>query len=300
MKIKINDFNYHIAKLTIDELNYISNISEELNKKVPLSDVDEKILNKMVCSIIMENKLYYQKLSKENFYSEIISEINSYYNIALENEKTFSTNHYVFYEPNISYTYYKVVKYMDEIHKSFVYDETYSSYYKMLCNSIFRSIKAIIIMISTGDDVHGMSIARGLIELLAKIEFLNVHGCKEEFVLFNKINSEIQMYKLDKKYKIKDEYYKFLKDKKLNVISSNTENYLLYQWMKTEDTVIKNGTELIEYFYKEEQFTAIYKLTSEFVHEDYLMVNYNYISIRNMLKNLVCIGLEFMEKYFNK
>ena len=102
-----------------------------------------------------------------------------------------------------------------------------------------------------------------------------------------KLNAELQNFKI-KNLKVDEsspKLFSLMKDKNLH--GAALEMYLLNSWCKNENgKLITSNSDMIEHAFSKE-VTKFYNYASEFVHEDYLGVDYDYIFIRKSCKNLI-------------
>lgn len=319
MKIKIDDINYHINTLTNNELAWIATIKKIIFNQYPKLEtiinteikkckrnytkieIDE-MLNKIIIanSKFLKDK-YNDTLQDTQFYKFVYKNIINTLPYVLNLDKTIRFDRPFIYEPyNIL-----IINLLDEMQKRVAeqlqnFEYEYHTCYILLANNIVRSIKSSLILFSIGDDAHGYSLYRGIIEQIARL-FLS-EQFKDEYVKSVKLNAILQMKKMGATLTNEDEVLlnTYIKENKLN---GSIENSILYGWAKNKNgKTIKTSTEFIE-----ASFTAldsnlaqilssdIYHFASEFVHEDYVKVPYDFIKMRIQSKELLlyCTCLVF-------
>lgn len=313
MKIEIDDNNYHFNKLTSNELAWISTIKEKIfNQYSKLENIInsevkkckrnytkfeiEEMLNKLIIANakFLKDK-YNETLQNTQFYKFVYKNIVNTLPYVLNLDKTIKFDRPFIYEPyNILMINLlnEMQKRVDEQINSF--KNEYDICHILLANNIVRSIKSSIILFSIGDDAHGYSLYRGIIEQMARLNL--AEQFKDEYVKSVKLNAILQMKKMG--YDLANEDEIFLKDYiKENKSNSSIENSILYGWAKNKNgKSIKTSTEFIETSFADlDPSTAqilsskIYHFASEFVHEDYVGVPYDFIKMRIQSKEfLLC------------
>lgn len=313
MKIEIDDNNYHFNKLTSNELAWISTIKEKIFTQYPKleniinSEIKkckrnytkfeiEEMLNKLIIANakFLKDK-YNETLQNTQFYKFIYKNIVNTLPYVLNLDKTIRFDRPFIYEPyNILMINLlnEMQKRVDEQINSF--KNEYDICHILLANNIVRSIKSSIILFSIDDDAHGYSLYRGIIEQMARLNL--AEQFKDEYVKSVKLNAILQMKKMG--YDLANEDEIFLNDYiKENKSNSSIENSILYGWAKNKNgKSIKTSTEFIETSFTDlDPSTAqilsskIYHFASEFVHEDYVSVPYDFIKMRIQSKEfLLC------------
>lgn len=313
MKIEIEDNNYHFNKLTSNELAWISTIKEKIFTQYPKleniinSEIKkckrnyikfeiEEMLNKLIIANakFLKDK-YNETLQNTQFYKFIYKNIVNTLPYVLNLDKTIRFDRPFIYEPyNILMINLlnEMQKRVDEQINSF--KNEYDICHILLANNIVRSIKSSIILFSIDDDAHGYSLYRGIIEQMARLNL--AEQFKDEYVKLVKLNAILQMKKMG--YDLANEDEIFLNDYiKENKSNSSIENSILYGWAKNKNgKSIKTSTEFIETSFADlDPSTAqilsskIYHFASEFVHEDYVGVPYDFIKMRIQSKEfLLC------------
>ena len=155
----------------------------------------------------------------------------------------------------------------------------------LLIHNIKRSMLSSLSLFALGDDVHGFALIRGIVEQFSRLILLddtNIH----KFVEYINLNKDLQEYKMKKSRNnntlIPYELKKFLEINNLSINSS--EKVLLNGWCKNQaNRPVQTNIELVRLAFigtNMEKFVDLYHFSSEFIHEDYLFVNYDYISMR--------------------
>lgn len=254
------------------------------------------MLNKLIIANakFLKDK-YNETLQNTQFYKFVYKNIVNTLPYVLNLDKTIRFDRPFIYEP------YNIIminllnemqKRVDEQINSF--KNEYDICHILLANNIVRSIKSSIILFSIGDDAHGYSLYRGIIEQMARLNL--AEQFKDEYVKSVKLNAILQMKKMG--YDLANEDEIFLNDYiKENKSNSSIENSILYGWAKNKNgKSIKTSTEFIETSFADlDPSTAqilsskIYHFASEFVHEDYVGVPYDFIKMRIQSKEfLLC------------
>jgi hypothetical protein len=162
-------------------------------------------------------------------------------------------------------------------------EDKFTFYYIFEFMAWLRSIRGLIFLLTIGDDVHGMALLRGVIEIASKILFIDKY--REEYVLFKDFNAYLQEWKITQK-PLPLEMVEYLQGEK--DYAQNKENFLAYGWAKNQKG--KRILTMREFFYeglgKNKDIEKLFQITSEFVHEDYVGVGYDYVSIRKYLLDL--------------
>lgn len=320
MKIQISDLNYHISRLNRKEFDYIKRISSLLFSKYP--DLKKTINKKIKDSKLLVSDEFIDAVLTAFLYSlrdndfnqdkllkELKTDFNVFLPIILENAKEFSSSHYLIYEPKVATTFnicnYVTSKLSSEFDDNFkniktIEEENYDFYTLLDCTAFFRTIKSSLYLFSLGDDVHGIALYRGAIELLSTL--LLSKDFKEEYVKFKKYNVYLQHHKIDG-FPIPKEMKKELGK---NV---NNEDYIKYGWaLNKNGKRIKTLSEFIKLANADsDNISSFLHYSSEFVHEDYAGVQYDFIRLRrefvDIYVQLASMMLDLIEdntKKFNK
>ena len=156
--------------------------------------------------------------------------------------------------------------------------------------SLLKSLSSIFSLFELGDDVHAFSLMRGFLEQEIKLcLLLQDNELIKDYILFNKDNSL-------RRHNVESQEMKELFENKRVYSSTEKESYLLYGWADRR-TKVMSFRRLLE-IYNEEDAPKIYTLygaMSEFVHEDHIGVNYDYIKMREKFSSyLTLIFFKFM------
>lgn len=156
----------------------------------------------------------------------------------------------------------------------------FETYYLLEYIGFFRVVRSSLALFSIGDDVHGLSLYRGALELLAKL--ILAEQFPDEYVSFKNFNAHLQIKKING-----DPLPKEMTDYLQNEpnFKKNPENFLAYGWAKnTNGKRILSMRELIRVSLKDEiNVPSLLQVASEFTHEDYAGVGYDYVSIRKAM-----------------
>ena len=154
-------------------------------------------------------------------------------------------------------------------------------------SALFRAFRSLMLMLTVGDDVHAMVLLRGVLEIGAKIVLAEAFS--EEFVLFKEFNFHLQNYKHNKK-PLPSEMTEYLKNEK--GFAKNKEAFLAYGWARKKNGArILTMTDLLREAYPQSpEILRLFNIASEFVHEDYAGIDYDYIAMRKLLVD-ICFAL---------
>ena len=146
--------------------------------------------------------------------------------------------------------------------------------------SLFRALRSIMLLLSMGDDAHAMALFRGTLELFAKLKL--ALQFPEEYPLFKKFN----LYLQDKKHNgtpIPKEMADYLEGEK--DFTRSKESFLSYGWARkaSGERILTMKDFVFEALGKNEDVALLFQTASEFVHEDYSGLGYDFIAIRRHL-----------------
>lgn len=140
-----------------------------------------------------------------------------------------------------------------------------------------------------GDDVHAIALYRGFIEIVAKLNL--VDQFKEDYVKYKKYNIYLQEYKYNGKPLPK------IMIEELGSKATN-EGYIAYGWAKNKNgnriTTLKELLKVSSNY--NPQIDKFLQISSEFIHEDYVGIGYDFISLR---KQYIDIYYELITKVFD-
>ena len=144
--------------------------------------------------------------------------------------------------------------------------------------NLFRAISSSIMLFFIGDDVHGISLYRGVLEIFSKLAI--APEFREEYVLFKNFNIHLQIKKHSGE-PLPLEMIEYLKNEPL--YHKNPESFLAYGWAKDhQGNRILSMKQLISSFItaSPQETNTLLQLASEFTHEDYVGIGYNYVALR--------------------
>ena len=296
MEIKINERNYHTAALDKNDIKYIKSIIDKTIKKYPE-------LDKYIKTVFKDNDIALKKLSNNDLLINIFAgflhslkdnnDINNeerllkivkgyvmnYLEPIFENRKTFTASHPVQYEPKVvcilALSNYINREFSKEFDKELAKNPkmSFNTYFVWEFINAFRTLKSSIILFTIGDDVHGIALYRGFMEICSKV--MLAESFKEDYFKYKQYNLYLQMYKNEGTALPKE----MIDDLGENVKS---ENYIAYGWAKSKNRKrITTLTEFVNCAYKNDpKVNEFLHYSGEFIHEDYVGVGYDYISLR--------------------
>lgn len=144
-----------------------------------------------------------------------------------------------------------------------------------------RVVRSIMLLISLGDDAHAMGLLRGAFEIGAKLRLVDRYPT--EYLIFKEFNIYLQDHKLNKA-PIPKEMKEYLSKEPL--YGRNKESFLAYGWARDaagERILTMKGLLETGFSDSRESVLQLFNITSEFVHEDYVGVGYDYIAIRRYI-----------------
>ncbi len=296
IKIPIDDIRYHGNRLSQKELLWAwetyckvcllyKNLTPFVNttlKPLQLSEYQKKkLLTEVTVAFSHYAKVNFSFKTEQEFYALIKKWFCIFLPYIVENVSTIKASHPVQYEP-IALTNIYVVSFLQttlENDYMVLGQDKFSQYFALELLNAFRALRSLTVLLTIGDDVHGMALLRGVFEIFAKIQFAEEFS--EEYVLFKEFNAYLQDYKHNNK-PLPAEMTNYLKDEK--EFSKNKENFLAYGWAKNKKGKrIVTMRELFVERVKNKDIEKLFQVSSEFVHEDYVCTNYDYIAIRKYL-----------------
>ena len=291
-QIPLDEIRYHVNKLSEEDIKWGENIYFNVIKKYDtLPDfikqttkslnLKEEGRDKLIINVILAFSRYInktQEIKDEQQFLKIIKKwLFNFLPFIVENLKVCKFTHPCQYEPKnvmANYICERVFRKLQEQHTAEL--ETMSefeNYYIFELINLFRSFKSSQALFFIGDDVHGIALFRGIIEIYSKL--ILAERFEEEYIKFKKYNSYLQMkktYNVEIPTEVIDELNSYPEYKR------NKEAFLIYGWVKDskgrriltmKDLVKESG------FYNE-NIKGWLHISSEFVHEDYVNVAYNY------------------------
>ena len=303
MDIRLNEINYHNATLDNNDKSYIKSIIDKLIHKYP--EISKYITtvfknNGITISKLSDNELlinitasFLHSLENDNIVNEdqllriIKGYFRNYLELIFENRKVFIGSHPVQYEPKLvcvlSLVNYLNKELIDICNKAVEKSQQsiFDIYYYSEFVNGFRALKSSMALFSIGDDVHAISLYRGYMEITAKVKLAS--SFKEDYVKYKEYNRYLQLHKHSKNA---------LPQIMIDDLGDNCkdENYIAYGWAKN-----KNGKRITTFkgFLKEAfdevDIDELIQVSSEFVHEDYVGVGYDFIKLRKT----------YIDAYFN-
>lgn len=308
----LNQFlvNYHIGEETTEEHKFFDVLLKKTHAKYPslkgnldvsfnkegkdYSPKERKEITYRIAKSVFRNIVVAQKpkdidsLDMQHILKKIKKELIETLPFYLDNDETFYSNRGFVTEPPVIYAYHIITSIQKEINKQDIkgIESEEDKLVIYTINNILRAIKSSLVLFAIGDDVHAMATTRGMIELFARLSLMNDENIKDA-LYFSHINSLLQVYKADKsKTKTMSPELKEFLDKN-NLSKSTAEMFLLNGWAKDKKgkPIIQN-TQLLKEAFKTnfENYNQLYHICSEFVHEDYALANYDFITLREEFK----------------
>ena len=323
MKLKFNDYDYHLSKdnakddkmidniikASFNELNktklkgYKSNIENQFKKysKTYTKFEKEQLIHKIVKGIVKEIYNLTPEVEDKHLFNTVRTQLSQLLPIVLENEKSYFINSNFLYEPMNIYILYLLNKYYyksinKEDREIELLSDDYYVFQLYIC--LFRNLRSSLLLLANCDDAHSISISRGTIEIFAKLSGLNEENIDtyKKYLVFNRY-LQSEKTKLDiHNEKLYKEYKELTKGKSKSAL----ENLFLVGWYKN-----KKGkpTATISDFINEtlgKEYVDLYHSYSEFVHEDYVFNYYNYIDIRKNQKYFIgLLTIVILQMFYN-
>ena len=294
-KLNYSKLNYHVNKFDKNDEKMFSNIITRLKNKYPNYNVyvekcfhnkktfnnalKEKNLNDFIVAQICYLSRTRTFQNEDQLLKMIMKNIHIYFPIVIENYDYFNGTHLIQYEPKFILMMcfaIDVIKMLsNELDKNEITIEILDCYeaYALECIGLLRNLRSSLLLLSIGDDVHGIALTRGFLEILSKL--ILAQEFKDEFLKFKKYNNYLQLYKHFNRAIPKD-MQNDLGDK------VNNENYIAYAWARNKNN--KRITTMKELIYtaigRDENVQKFIQMSSEFVHEDYVGIGYDFIRLR--------------------
>lgn len=296
MVIRINDIKYHSANLDKNDISYIKSIISKIIKKYP--DLDKYIKkvfkdNDIVLKKISDNRLvigifaaFLHSLkdnkdikNEEQLMRIVKGYVRNYLEIIFLNRRLFVASHPVQYEPKVisilAFSNYINREFSIELDNEFLKNSeiTFDTYYYWEFINAFRALKSSIVLFTIGDDVHGIALYRGFMEIVSKVMLATEF--KEDYFKYKEYNKYLQAFKNEGKPLPKD----MIEDLGENC---KNENFIAYGWAKNKKGKrISTLSEFVNYANDNDpKVSEFLHYSGEFVHEDYVGVGYDYISLR--------------------
>ena len=301
--IPIDEMHYHTNLFSEQELGWVDSVYCDTLKKYrdlpgfvqsTLSPLNlnangiKGFMQKVLLAFCYTVKRDFSVNTREQLCKTLKKWIVLFLPVIVSNDQICRTSHCVQYEPmtlaTIAFSNFLNTKSIHTKHSELA-EGSFESYYLWECINFARAIRSSVLMFTTGNDVHGVCAYRGALEILSKI--LLAEQFPEEYVLFKNFNAYLQ-YKKTSDTPLPEEMISYLKS--CPEYTANPENFLAYGWAKdSKGKRILTMKSLIQTALPDnEDVIGWVHLSSEFVHEDYVAVNYDYIMIRR----------EFLKCYF--
>ena len=296
MKITIDNYNYHIGNLSDDDISYIKRIVfRMLNKYKEVGVYIKKIfkLHGRELKAIYEDPLIiriyagflHSLKDDETIMNEerMLKVLKCYTKLFLEpifnNRALFSSSYPVYYEPKvvavIAFTNYVTRQLSNEFDEQYASNETLtydSCFFAEFINGC-RTLKSSMMLLAIGDDVHAIGLFRGMVEIFSKIKLAPKYP--SDYVKFKEYNLHLQINKTNGT-PLPEQMVKDLGSK------AKDESYICYGWAKnSHGKRITTMIELVQQAYLDTaDMRAFLHLSSELIHEDYVGVGYDFLSLR--------------------
>jgi len=298
-EIPIDDYNYHTNLLTEDELLWGKATCRRVLKRYPdLNNFISVTLSPLRLDKLGAERLLWDitlafchtiKHSKAPKTQEQLDKIikgwlHSFLPFIAENLSVVRYSHLIQFEPiALTCHYLAITTSKCLISLSIDDDATLTEFERCILAevvSLLRVVRSSLTLLSIGDDVHGVSLYRGAMELLAKLAF--AEQFPDEYVLFKRFNVYLQMNKANGD-PLPLEMTDYLTNEP--AFKKNPENFLAYGWARnSRGKRILTMKELISCGLKNETRSLPFlQLASEFIHEDYVGVGYDFVSIRKAM-----------------
>ena len=296
MKIAINELNYHTRNLDKKEQDYINNVYISLlNKYGDLKDKIEDILKNakfVITESFLSNVLTgFLHSLKDEVLSEdqLLKKLRDYYitflPIIVENTREVTSSYFINYEPKVvimlNYVNYVLRKFALDFFKNVKANKVtqYDKYFYSDYIGLMRAIRSAIVLFSIGDDIHAIGLFRGSVELMSNL--ILAKKFSKDYSKFKTYNVYLQEYKMDKTP---------LPREMNNELGANVknENYIKYGWVRNSNgnRVTTMADFIDQAFGKSKKVDDLIHLASEFVHEDYSGIGYDYISLRKQFLDM--------------
>ena len=299
--IPIDEQNYHANLLSKEELLWgqttyervlkrYDKLKEFVNKEMQPLCLSKQGVKQLLTSVtlafchVMKNSK--QPTTQEQMDKTLKSWIYSFLPYIVQNLQSARYSHPVQFEPIALSCHYIIGVCKKAVYTSMRSPEAeklgdLESFLLQEFSNLFRAISSSIALFSIGDDVHGVSIFRGVLEIFSKLVLSSKFP--EEYVLFKNFN----LYLQNKKQlgePLPAEMTEYLKNEPLYI--RDPESFLAYGWARnSKGNRIMSMKQLISNVITEntDDVETLLQLASEFTHEDYVGIGYDYISIRKAM-----------------
>ena len=293
--MKIDLVNYHNGDLLKSEYASAKEEVEKLLLDTSFSKNVSSLFDKYYASLSSKARMrilcrIYVASTKEKSKFEIKDLIVKTLPIHLFNLRHIAAPRLFLLEVNNACTYNCSVYLASRLSLKKEFKNEEEKYLIYLVISLLKSLSSIFSLFELGDDVHAFSLMRGFLEQEIKLcLLLQDNELIKDYILFNKYNSL-------RRHNLETQEMKELFANKRVYSSTEKESYLPYGWADRR-TKVMSFRRLLE-IYNEEDAPKIYTLygaMSEFVHEDHIGVNYDYIKMREKFSSyLTLIFFKFM------
>lgn len=223
-------------------------------------------------------RTYYGTLPEDAFYARLSAMVSRYLPLCLENDRVFTTCHPLLCEPSNAL----LLAYATAVMKRADAPDGRDAFFTPFAANILRSVRAVLMLFSVGDAMHALALLRGYIEQIVRYTAL-LRADTGTYRRYADYNAALQKWreKDDPRAPLPRDLAAFLREKHLT--PARAENYLLYGWYTVNGRPCTHLRRMAEAVLPPE-FSApllrLYHLTSEFVHEDYAGVSYDYPALR--------------------
>lgn len=303
-QIPIDDLNYHANLFSEQEIEWIDAVCSETLKKYPdlreyfqstlsplhlTADGAKRFMRKVLLAFCHTIQRDFPVNTREQLCKTLKKWLLLFLPVIVSNDQVFRASHCVQYEPQVlaSLAFSNFLN-GESIQSKFSALEsgTFENYYIWECINFARAVRSSMLLFAVGDDVHGVCNYRGSIEILSKIVL--AERFQDEYVLFKNFNVHLQHKKLNNT-PLPDEMTEYLE--KCPEYKTNPENFLAYGWARDpKGNRITKMTSFIRNAIPDNKDLFLWiHLSSEFVHEDYVAVDYDYPLIRKELLHVYFI-----------
>jgi hypothetical protein len=295
-QIPIDDVRYHINSPTEKEKLWGREVYEATAKQYEgLGAFVEKtvqplhlsksgtrvLLSEISLAFCYAIKVAFPPKTIEQLYRTVKKWMFAFLPYIVENLSVAKPSHLIQYEPKAVVSLYLCNKVFSKlVENNFIEgQDRFDYYYLFELVDLCRSIRSSLLLLMMGDDVHGIALMRGVFEIVAKLSFAQKFS--EEYVKFKEFNACLQAHKSfgEELPKEMEEYLQAFPEYR-----KNREAFLAYGWVKDKKgkrIVTLKG--LLKEWNKNERLDGWLQIASEFVHEDYAGVGYDYITMRRAL-----------------
>lgn len=293
-QIPIDAVHYHVNALSPKELAFAGRVFEKCAKKHPslhaqssaafgklsLNESGVRALQIEVTAALCRDAMATPPKDEAELLEAVKERFFAVLPIISKNLQQLRLSHPVQFEPITAAVLYISGGLLSELAMLHLQElSEFESVYLQEVVAFFRAIRSSALLFCTGDDVHGVSLYRGVLEIFSKLRMAPQH--REEYVLFKSFNLYLQQKKQTggalpremTEYLAGEEEYK-----------RNPESFLAYGWAKNaKGRRILTMSELLRAAAENKGIDRLLQLASEFVHEDYIGIGYDYIAMRKVM-----------------